>query len=63
MRRSLAISILVVLGMMGHSMTAVGQSTSGKDLLDAVTARDVDAAQIQALLRTAVQNSTTVAAG
>jgi uncharacterized protein len=50
MRRSLAISILVALGMMGHSMTALGQSTSGKDLLNAVTAKDVDAAQIQALL-------------
>jgi ankyrin repeat protein len=50
MRRSLAISILVVLGMMGHSMTAVGQSTGGKDLLDAVTDNDVDAAQIQTLL-------------
>jgi ankyrin repeat protein len=36
--------------MMGHSMPAVGQPTSRKDLLNAVTARDVDAAQIQALL-------------
>jgi hypothetical protein len=50
MRRSLAISILVALGMMGHSMTAVGQSTSGKDLLNAVIDEDVGAAQIQALL-------------
>jgi uncharacterized protein len=50
MRRSLAISILVALGVMGHSFTAVGQSMSGKDLLNAVTDRDVDAAQIQALL-------------
>ncbi|MBL0406625.1 ankyrin repeat domain-containing protein [Microvirga aerilata] len=31
-------------------MTAAGQSTCGKDLLDAVTDKDVDAAQIQALL-------------
>jgi uncharacterized protein len=50
MRRSLVVSILVALGMMGHLMTAVGQSMSGKDLLNAVTDRDVDAAQIQALL-------------
>jgi uncharacterized protein len=50
MRRSLVVSILVALGTMGHSMTAVGQPTSGKDLLNAVTAKDVDAAQIQALL-------------
>jgi ankyrin repeat protein len=50
MRRSLVVSILVALGMMGHSLTAVGQSMSGKDLLNAVTDRDVDAAQIQALL-------------
>ncbi|WP_246498802.1 ankyrin repeat domain-containing protein [Microvirga soli] len=50
MRRSLAISILVVLGIVGPSMMVVGQSTRGKDLLDAVTDNDVDAAQIQALL-------------
>jgi ankyrin repeat protein len=50
MRRSLVVSILVALGMMGHSMMAVGQSTSGKDLLNAVIDKDVDAAQIQALL-------------
>jgi uncharacterized protein len=50
MRRSLVVSILVALGMMGHSMTAVGQPTSRKDLLKAVIDRDVDAAQIQALL-------------
>ncbi|MBM1173641.1 ankyrin repeat domain-containing protein [Microvirga arabica] len=31
-------------------MIAVGQSTSGEDLLNAVTDKDVDAAQIQALL-------------
>src|SRR5829696_3365232 len=50
MRRNLVISILAALGMMGHSMTAVGQSTSGKDLLNTVTDKGVDAAQIQALL-------------
>lgn len=50
MRRNLAISIFVALGMMGHSMTAVGQSTSREDLLDAITNKDVDAAQIQDLL-------------
>ncbi|WP_262271930.1 MULTISPECIES: ankyrin repeat domain-containing protein [Microvirga] len=50
MRRSLAISILAALGIMGHSMTAGGQLTSGKDVLDAVTDNDVDAAQIQTLL-------------
>ena len=50
MRRSLVVSILVALGMMGHSMTALEQSTSGIDLLNAVTAKDVDAAQIQVLL-------------
>jgi ankyrin repeat protein len=36
--------------MIGHSMMAVGQPTSRKDLLNAVTAKDVDTAQIQALL-------------
>jgi ankyrin repeat protein len=50
MRRSLAISILAALGMMDHSMTAVGQLTSGKDLLNAATDKGVDAAQIQVLL-------------
>jgi ankyrin repeat protein len=50
MRRSLAISVFVVLGMMGHSITAVGQLANRKDLLDAVTGNDVDAAQIQILL-------------
>lgn len=50
MRRSLVVSILVALGMMGHPMTAVGQPTSRKDLLKAVIDRDVDATQIQALL-------------
>ena len=50
MRRSRVISILASLGMMGHSMTAVGQSTSGKDLLNTVTGKDVDAARIQVLL-------------
>jgi ankyrin repeat protein len=50
MRRSLTISIFVALGMMGHSVTAVGQSTSGEDLLNAIANKDVDTAQIQALL-------------
>ncbi|WP_201829409.1 ankyrin repeat domain-containing protein [Microvirga zambiensis] len=50
MHGRLAISLFVALGMMGHSMTAVGQSTGGKDLLNAVTSKDVDAAQVQRLL-------------
>lgn len=50
MRRSLVIAILVAHGMMGHSMPAIGQSMSGRDLLNALTDKDVDAAQIRALL-------------
>ncbi|QRM30382.1 ankyrin repeat domain-containing protein [Microvirga sp. VF16] len=50
MHKRLAISLFFALGMMGHSMTAVGQSTGGKDLLNAVMNKDVDAAHVQRLL-------------
>jgi uncharacterized protein len=50
MRRRLVISIFVALGVTGHSMTAIGQSTGGKDLLNAVADKDVDPAQIQTCL-------------
>jgi ankyrin repeat protein len=50
MRRRLAISIVVALGVIGHSMTAIGQSMGKKDLLNAVAHKDVDPAQIQTFL-------------